>query len=76
MLCSTFLVLLIHLGPWSLKEGWHIYKIVETVTLTGMVFLALSIEDWDETLYLIQWYLYRVEQYLNINKAISYKNIN
>ena len=42
MLCSTFLVLLIHLGPWSLNEGWHIYKIVEPVILTAVVFLVLT----------------------------------
>ena len=42
MLCSTFLVLLIHLGPWSLNEGWHIYKIVELIILTGVVFLVLT----------------------------------
>ena len=42
MLCSTFLVLLIHLGPWSLNEGWHIYKIVELVILIAMVFLLAS----------------------------------
>ena len=40
MLCSTFLVLLIHLGSWSLNEGWHIYKIVEPVILTGVIFLV------------------------------------
>ena len=39
MLRSTFLVLLIHLG--SLNEGWHIYKIVKPVILTGVVFLVL-----------------------------------
>ena len=35
ILCSTFLVLLIHPGTWSLNEGWHIYKIVEPVILAG-----------------------------------------
>ena len=40
MLCSTFLVLLIHLGSWSLNEGWHIYKIVEPVILTSVIFLV------------------------------------
>ena len=40
MLCSIFLVLLIHLEPWSLNEGWHIYKIVESVILTDVVFLV------------------------------------
>ena len=45
MLCSTFLVLLIHLGPWSLNEGWHIYKIVEPVVFTGAVFLVLASSD-------------------------------
>ena len=45
MLCSTFLVLLIHLGPWSLNENWHIYKIVEPVILSGVVFLALASSD-------------------------------
>ena len=41
MLCNTFLllfVLLIHLGPSSLNESWHIYKII----LTGLVFLVLA----------------------------------
>ena len=38
MLCSTSLVLSIHLG--SLNEGRHIYKIVEPVIFTGVVFLA------------------------------------
>ena len=42
MLCSTLLVLLIHLGPWSLNESWHIYKIVEPGILTGVVFLVLA----------------------------------
>ena len=45
MLCSTFLLLLIHLGPWSLNGGWHIYKIVEPVILTGLVFLVLASSD-------------------------------
>ena len=45
MFCSTFLVLLIHLGPWSLNEGWQIYKIVEPVIFTAVVFLALSSSD-------------------------------
>ena len=46
MLCSTFLVLLIHLGPWSLNEGWHIYKIVKPVILTSVVvFLMLVSSD-------------------------------
>ena len=45
MLYSTFLVLLIQLGPWSLNENWHIYKIVEPVVLTGMVFLVLASSD-------------------------------
>ena len=43
MLCSAFLVLLIHLG--SLNEGWHIYKIVEPVILTAVVFLVLASSD-------------------------------
>ena len=45
MLYNTFLVLLIHLGPSSLNEGWHIYKIVEPVILTAVVFLALASSD-------------------------------
>ena len=45
MLCRTFLVLLIHLRPWSLNEGWHIYKIVEPVILTGVAFLVLASGD-------------------------------
>ena len=45
MLCSTFLILLIHLGPWSLNESWQIYKIVEPVVLTDVVFLALASSD-------------------------------
>ena len=43
MLCSKFLVLLIHLG--SLNEGWHIYKIVEPVVFTAVVFLMLASSD-------------------------------
>ena len=35
MLCSRFLVLL----------SWHIYKIVESVILNGVVFLALASSD-------------------------------
>ena len=42
MLRSTFLVLLIHLGPWFLNEGWHVYKIIEPVILTDVVFLVLA----------------------------------
>ena len=45
MLCSTFLVLLIHLGSWFLNEDWHIYKIVKPVILTGVVFLVLASND-------------------------------
>ena len=45
MSCSKFLVLLIHLGPWSLNEGWHIYKIVESVILTAVVILVLASSD-------------------------------
>ena len=45
MLCSTFLVLLIHLRPWSLNEDWHIYKIVEPVILTAVVLLELAFSD-------------------------------
>ena len=45
MLYSTFLVLLLHLGPSSLNEGWHIYKIVEPVILTAVVFLVLASSD-------------------------------
>ena len=45
MLCSTFLVLLIHLGSWSLNKDWHIYKIVEPVVLTGVVFPVLASSD-------------------------------
>ena len=45
MLCSTFLVLLIQLGPWSLNEGRHIYKIVEPVVLAGVVFPVLAYSD-------------------------------
>ena len=43
MLCSRFLLLLIH--PGSLNEGWHIYKIVEPVVFTGAVFLVLVSSD-------------------------------
>ena len=43
MLCSTFFVLSIHLG--SLNVGWHIYKIVEPVILTGVVLLVLASND-------------------------------
>ena len=45
MLYSTFLVLLIHLSPWSLNEDWHIYKIVEPVILIGVAFLVLASSD-------------------------------
>ena len=45
MLCSTFLVLLLYLGSWSLNKNWHIYKIVEPVILTGVVFLVLASSD-------------------------------
>ena len=45
MLCSTFFVLLIHLGPWRLNKGWHIYEIVEPVILTAVVFLASASSD-------------------------------
>ena len=45
MLCSTFLVLLIHLWPWFLNEDWHIYKIVESIILAGVVFLVLASSD-------------------------------
>ena len=45
MLCSIFLVLLIHLGSRSVNEGWHIYKIVEPVIFTGLVFLVLASSD-------------------------------
>ena len=45
MLCSTFLVFLIHLGPWSLNEDWHIYNIVESVILAAVVFLVLASSD-------------------------------
>ena len=45
MLCSIFLVLLIHLWLWSLNGGWNVYKIVETVILTAVVFLALASSD-------------------------------
>ena len=45
MLWSTLLVLLIHLGPWSLNKGWHIYKIVEPVILSGVIFLVLASSD-------------------------------
>ena len=44
MLCSTFLVLLIHLGPRSLKEGWQIYKIVEPVIFTAVASSDLAID--------------------------------
>ena len=45
MLCSTFFVLLIYLGFWSLNEGRDIHKIVEPVILTAVVFLALASSD-------------------------------
>ena len=38
------MVLLIHLGLWSLNEGWHIYKIVEADILTVVIFLPLAID--------------------------------
>ena len=45
MLCGIFLGLLVHLGPSSLNEDWHIYKIVEPVIFTGVVFLVLAFSD-------------------------------
>ena len=45
MLRSTVLVLSIHLGPWSLNEGWQIYKIVEQVIFTAVVFLVSASGD-------------------------------
>ena len=45
MLCGTFLLLLIPLGPSSLNEDWHIYKIVEPVVLTAVVFLVSASSD-------------------------------
>ena len=45
MSCSRFLVLLIHLGPWSLKESWHVYKIAEPVISIGVAFLVLASSD-------------------------------
>ena len=39
------MVLLIHLGLWSLNEGWHIYKIVEAVILIAVIFLPLAIDS-------------------------------
>ena len=45
MLCSTFLVLLIHLGLWSLNEGWHVYKIVELIILSAVIFLVSASSD-------------------------------
>ena len=45
MLCSTFLVLSIHLGPSSLNEDWQIYKIVKPVIFTAVVFLTLACGD-------------------------------
>ena len=45
MLCSTFLLFLIHLAVGSLNEGWHIYKIVEPVVSTAVAFLALASSD-------------------------------
>ena len=32
----------------DLNEGWHIYKIVEPVILTAVVFLALAFSDRSE----------------------------
>ena len=50
MLCSIFLVLLIHLGLSSVNEDWHIYKIVEPVILTDVVLLVINLNstssDW------------------------------
>ena len=43
MLRNTFLVSLIH--PGFLNESWHIYKIVEPVILTALVFLLLTSSD-------------------------------
>lgn len=43
ILCSTFLLLLIHLRLWSLHEGWRIYKIARPVIFTNAVVLVLTI---------------------------------
>ena len=45
MLCGIFFVLLIHLRPWSLNEGWNVYKIIETVILIAVAFLVLASSD-------------------------------
>ena len=45
MLCSIFLILFIYLGPWSLNDDWHIYKLVEPVISTAVVFLVLASSD-------------------------------
>ena len=39
------MVLLIHLGSWSLNDVWHIYKILEPIILTAVVFLMLASGD-------------------------------
>ena len=70
MLCSTILILLIHLGLWSLNEDWHIYKIVKPVVFSGVVVLLLTsltclmvkimygenqIQNWKFDIYMKQW---------------------
>ena len=42
MLRSTLLVFLIQLGPSSLNEGSHVYKIVEPVVSTAVVDPAID----------------------------------
>ena len=76
MLYSTLLVLLIHLRPWSLNEGQHIYKIVEPIVLTGMVFLVLeSINpaiDPEFSWYLISSYrMIRSKNFKNVCKVVQ-----
>ena len=76
MLCSAFLILLIHLGSWSLNETWQIYKIVEPVVLTGVIFLVLASSDLaidpEFSWYLISSYwMIRSENFKNVWEVVQ-----
>ena len=86
MLYSTFLVLLIHLGSWSLNEDWHIYKIVEPIILTGVVLLVLASSDLairnfsDNWYHYIEWYAVNIfktcGELYKTNKLVNWGSIN
>ena len=45
MLCGIFGIINSSGTMIDLKEGWHIYKIVEPVILTAVVYLVLTSSD-------------------------------